>query len=84
MCIRDSEKLSLTEDKLTEDALTVFHQMYEAKEEEIGKDRMREVERMILLRVVDNHWIDVYKRQIWTHQRHIYRDRGKKQIYIYP
>lgn len=54
----EDEKLSLTEDKLTEDALTVFHQMYEAKEEEIGKDRMREVERMILLRVVDNHWMD--------------------------
>ena len=54
----EDEKLSLTEDKLTEDVLTVFHQMYEAKEEEIGKDRMREVERMILLRVVDNHWMD--------------------------
>ncbi len=33
-------------------------ELYEAKEQEIDPDRMREVERAILLRVVDMHWID--------------------------
>ena len=32
--------------------------MYEEKEAEIGAERMRDVEKMILLRVVDNHWMD--------------------------
>ena len=52
------EQFDLTEEKLTEDALRIFRDMYEAKEVEIGEERMREVEKMILLRVVDNHWMD--------------------------
>ena len=52
------EQYDLTEEKLTEDALAIFRDMYAAKEAEIGEDRMREVEKMILLRVVDNHWMD--------------------------
>ena len=32
--------------------------IYNGKEERIGSDRMREVERVILLQSVDNHWID--------------------------
>ena len=32
--------------------------LYAQKEEFIGSDRMREVERIILLQSVDNHWID--------------------------
>ncbi len=32
--------------------------LYNAKEEEIGADKLREVERMILIRVVDNKWMD--------------------------
>ena len=34
------------------------HDIYREKEEIIGSDRMREVERIILLQCVDNHWID--------------------------
>ncbi len=52
------EQYELTEAKLTEDVLAKFHALYEAKESEIGAERMREVEKMILLRVVDNHWMD--------------------------
>ena len=52
------EQFDLTEEKLAEDALRIFRDMYEAKEVEIGEERMREVEKMILLRVVDNHWMD--------------------------
>ena len=35
-----------------------FADLYKAKEEEIGADKLREVERMILIRVVDNKWMD--------------------------
>lgn len=52
------QQYDLTEAKLTEDALKAFHGLYKLKEEEIGEERMREVEKMILLRVVDNHWMD--------------------------
>ena len=48
----------LTEEKLEEDAKAIFRKMYDAKEAEVGSERMREVERMILLRVVDNRWMD--------------------------
>ncbi|MDD6880943.1 MAG: preprotein translocase subunit SecA, partial [Firmicutes bacterium] len=52
------QQYDLTEEKLIEDALDSFHRLYEKKEAEIGSDRMRLVEKMILLRVVDNHWMD--------------------------
>jgi len=45
-------------DSLKEDIYNEFEAIYEKKEKEIGLDRMREVERMILLRVVDNLWMD--------------------------
>jgi preprotein translocase subunit SecA len=43
---------------LREDTLKLFEEAYRTKEEEIGEDRMRELERMILIRVVDNKWMD--------------------------
>ncbi|MCI8630823.1 MAG: preprotein translocase subunit SecA [Firmicutes bacterium] len=49
---------SLTSESLKERVYTDFEKLYEEKEAEIGADRMRELERMILLRVVDNHWMD--------------------------
>ena len=48
----------MTEDSLKEEIFAEFEKLYEAKEEEIGADRMRDIERMILLRVVDNLWMD--------------------------
>ncbi len=48
----------LTPEQIIEDATRQFEELYVAKEEEIGVERMREVERMILLRVVDNKWMD--------------------------
>ena len=50
--------VGLDEDKLKEDIKAVFDELYEEKEAEIGTEQMREVERMILLRVVDNRWMD--------------------------
>ncbi len=35
-----------------------FEELYQTKEEEIGVDRLREVERMLLIRIVDNKWMD--------------------------
>ncbi len=52
------EILDLTEDRLKEDIINKFEKLYEEKEEEIGEERMREIERMILIRVVDNKWMD--------------------------
>jgi preprotein translocase subunit SecA len=48
----------LDENKLKDDIKQIFDEMYEEKEAEIGSEQMREVERMILLRVVDNRWMD--------------------------
>ncbi len=49
---------ALTPEKLEEDVVDQFHAMFDAKEAEIGAEQMREVEKMILLRVVDNRWMD--------------------------
>lgn len=49
---------SLTREQLKEELLAVAHQMYTTKEDEFGLDRMRDVERYILLKVVDSKWID--------------------------
>lgn len=58
--------LSYTQDELAQlDAESfkqsiydMFEELYQAKEAEIGEDKMREIERMILIRVVDNKWMD--------------------------
>lgn len=49
---------SLTVESLQEMISEKAKELYALKEEEIGLERMREVERAILLRVVDLHWID--------------------------
>ena len=49
---------ALDEDKLRDDVKEIFDEMYAEKVAEIGEEQMREVERMILLRVVDNRWMD--------------------------
>jgi preprotein translocase subunit SecA len=48
----------LTIASLKEILFDVAKKVYALKEAEIGEERIREVERTILLRVVDNHWID--------------------------
>ncbi|MGN0712009.1 MAG: preprotein translocase subunit SecA, partial [Anaerovoracaceae bacterium] len=54
----ESEIQELTEEQLKEDIYEKFEELYRAKEAEIGEERMRELERMILIRVVDNKWMD--------------------------
>ena len=54
-----SEELNnMSEESLREAVYSEFQQIYGEKEQEIGIEQMREVERMILLRVVDNLWMD--------------------------
>ena len=52
------QMLDLEADKLYEMVSDKFQQLYTEKEEEIGVERMRELERMILIRVVDHKWMD--------------------------
>jgi len=54
----EDEIQNLGKSVLRDDALALFDEAYLAKEGEIGIDRMRELERMILIRVVDNKWMD--------------------------
>ncbi|MGL4484026.1 MAG: preprotein translocase subunit SecA [Anaerovoracaceae bacterium] len=49
---------NITESSLREDVIANFDALYAEKEEEIGLEEMRELERMILIRVVDNKWMD--------------------------
>jgi len=49
---------SLTLESLKSIIFEKAKELYDIKEAEIGSERMREVERAILLRVVDLHWID--------------------------
>ena len=55
----DQETLSdMDEESLKAGIYADFEDLYQQKEEEIGIDKLREVERMILIRVVDNKWMD--------------------------
>ncbi|RKD23569.1 protein translocase subunit secA [Caminicella sporogenes DSM 14501] len=48
----------LTRESLREQILSIAKDLYDKKEKEISEERMRELERVILLRVVDTKWID--------------------------
>jgi len=50
------EKMS--NDELKESFLKVAKEMYAYKEEVFGEEQMREIERVILLKVVDSKWMD--------------------------
>ncbi|GAA0124011.1 preprotein translocase subunit SecA [Clostridium faecium] len=50
------EKMS--NDELKESFLKVAKEMYAYKEEVFGEEQMREIERVILLKVVDSRWMD--------------------------
>ncbi|TDP49812.1 preprotein translocase subunit SecA [Aminicella lysinilytica] len=55
----DTDELVLMDEEyLKQSIYDAFEEIYEKKEQEVQPDRMREVERMILLRVVDTLWMD--------------------------
>ena len=49
---------SLTRDDLIETLNEIAEREYEKREEEFGSERMRELDRIILLKVVDSKWMD--------------------------
>ena len=56
--IDDLDFSSMTSSEALEATYDRLLNLYTEKEEFIGSERMREVERVILLQSVDNHWID--------------------------
>lgn len=56
--ISREEMEELTSDDLRERILKIALERYEQKEQEIGKEHMRELERVVMLKVVDQKWMD--------------------------
>ena len=58
----ESEKIddieNITKNRLEDELKEKAHQIYDEKEQNIGSEQMREIERVILLRVVDTKWMD--------------------------
>ena len=50
--------VDLTADNASEKLYEIFRKIYAQREQEFGAERMREIERIILLRVVDEYWMD--------------------------
>ena len=56
--LKVEELIDLSNDQIIDKILEVLNVAYHAKEEEFGEEHFREVERVILLRVVDQKWMD--------------------------
>ena len=55
----NEEKMhSWTAEDLQENVLKTMKDLYSIKEKEIGEETMRELEKMVMLRVIDNRWMD--------------------------
>lgn len=52
------ELATLSNDEIKEKLLDIAREIYKAKENEFTPEHMREIERIILLRVVDTKWMD--------------------------
>lgn len=48
----------LTIESLSDKVIDVCEELYKEKEEEIGQEQIREVERVVLLQVIDSKWMD--------------------------
>jgi preprotein translocase subunit SecA len=63
LCIPSSrvdieEFMDLSNEEIIDKYISVANDIYEEKENEFGSERMREIERVILLRNVDTKWMD--------------------------
>lgn len=57
--IKEENKQTFSRDKLKDALNTLAVKLYEMKEQEIGdEERMRELERVIMLKVIDSKWMD--------------------------
>jgi len=50
--------VELNAENASEKLYEVFRRIYDQREKEFGAERMREIERILLLRVVDEYWMD--------------------------
>ncbi len=55
---RENQLLGLSEEETAEELYNIALRTYEAKEATIGAALMRELERVVMLRVVDEYWMD--------------------------
>lgn len=56
--LEDEQKLALNREELKDLILDAATEVYNRKEQEFGEENMRELERIILLQVVDQKWMD--------------------------
>lgn len=56
--VSDDEKESITREDIENRIINIVLEEYEKKEQSLGEDVIRELERVILLRVVDERWMD--------------------------
>ena len=53
-----AEETTVSSQKLIETLQTMAHEKYEAKEEMVGAEELREIERVITLKIVDSQWME--------------------------
>ena len=58
LAARESQLTGLSADKLAETIIGIAENTYRAKEAGMGEKLMRELERVVMLRVVDEYWMD--------------------------
>jgi preprotein translocase subunit SecA len=56
--LSEEKVMSMDAGELRDEVTAVFDDIYSEKEAEIGSSQMRDIERMALLKVVDEHWIE--------------------------
>ena len=54
--LKENDKINASE--LTEKVKETAHEIYEGKEQMIGSDDLREIERVVMLKTVDEKWMD--------------------------
>ena len=58
MVYKEEKMHNWTPEDLEENVLKTMYELYALKEKEIGEETMRELEKMVMLRVIDNRWMD--------------------------
>ena len=58
MAYNEDKMRSWTPEDLQQAVLRTMRDLYSIKEKEIGEETMRELEKMVMLRVIDNRWMD--------------------------
>ena len=56
--LKKAELEAMSRDELEETLRKTAHEAYAAREQLFGEENMRELEKVVMLRVVDNHWME--------------------------